>query len=234
MKFRAVTFDYWMTLGKPKVSMERFTIDRVRRISIVLRRQGFKFEFKKLYTAYIESLEECSFIRKTTYREVPVDKHLEKMLSKLGLKIQVEDELKEAFVEPFFDYFRFYPDAESTLAKLRKKGYKLAVVSNTPYGWAKRRYLVKSGLIKYFDVLTFSDEVGVRKPSVELFYYTLDLLDVKPERTVHVGDSKEDVEGALLSGLYPVLFDYGQELGLNNYAKILKIRKLSEILDILD
>ncbi|RLG45395.1 MAG: hypothetical protein DRN81_01890 [Thermoproteota archaeon] len=234
MKFVAVTFDYWMTLGKPEVSGEEFILDRVRKIGSVLERRGFKFTFRELYNAYIESLEECSHIRRTTYREVSVELHLEKMISKLGVKTHIDDEFKEAFVEPFYNHFKFYPDAESTLAGLRKKGYKLAVISNTPYGWAKRKHLERSGLIKYFDVLSFSDEVGVRKPSVEIFYYTLDLLGVSPGQTVHVGDSKEDIEGAQLSGLHPVLFYYGQELELDCWAEILRVGKLSEILNILE
>ncbi len=234
MKFEAVTFDYWMTLGKPEVSGEKFTLDRVEKIGLLLERRGFKLTFRELYNAYVESLEECGRIRRTTFREVSVESHLEKMLSKLSVRTSIDNELKEAFVEPFYNYFKFYPDAKSTLARLRKKGYKLAVISNTPYGWAKRKHLEKSGLIKYFDVLSFSDEVGVRKPSVEIFYYTLDLLGVTPEQTIHVGDSREDVEGALLSGLHPVLFYYGQGLELDRWAEILRVEKLSEIIDILE
>jgi putative hydrolase of the HAD superfamily len=53
-----------------------------------------------------------------------------------------------------------------------------------------------------FQVLTFSDECGIRKPAPAIFRRTLTCLGVLPEDAVHVGDDPIlDVEGARDAGM---------------------------------
>jgi putative hydrolase of the HAD superfamily len=69
-------------------------------------------------------------------------------------------------------------------------------------GKVLRQILHGAGLLPLFQVSTFSDECGVRKPAKEIFLRTLESLDVPTEHAVHVGDdSILDVEGARDAGM---------------------------------
>jgi putative hydrolase of the HAD superfamily len=69
-------------------------------------------------------------------------------------------------------------------------------------GVAFRQFLDQHGMLQYFDVLTFSDEVRLAKPSREIFEMTLSELGVTPRESIHVGDHvKNDVVGAKQIGM---------------------------------
>src|SRR4030065_197831 len=67
------------------------------------------------------------------------------------------------------------------LRRRAARGIVLAVVSNTMRtpGVALRKILEGHGLLASFTHLTFSDEVGVRKPAAEIFRLTLDKLGME-------------------------------------------------------
>jgi putative hydrolase of the HAD superfamily len=69
-------------------------------------------------------------------------------------------------------------------------------------GTVLRQLLDRHGLLAGFAHVTFSDEVGVRKPDPEIFALTLRALGVEPAAAVHVGDDAVlDVLGARNAGL---------------------------------
>jgi putative hydrolase of the HAD superfamily len=50
--------------------------------------------------------------------------------------------------------------------------------------------------------VSYSDEVGVRKPDAEIFHATLSRAGVPPDEAVHIGDNPDaDVAGALAIGM---------------------------------
>src|SRR5262249_41428212 len=94
--------------------------------------------------------------------------------------------------------------ALATLETLRGAGYKLALVSNimrTP-GATLREMLARFRLLDYFEHMTFSDEVGIRKPAPEIFAATLRAIGVDAAAAVHVGDDPVlDVQGGRAAGM---------------------------------
>ena len=102
---------------------------------------------------------------------------------------------------------QLYPETMETLEMLKKKGIKIAIVSNTPK-LSVDGVLEKFGLDKMFDVVCFSYEVGFLKTDHELFDAALEKLGVTKEEAVMVGDSMEtDIVGAENAGVLPVLID---------------------------
>jgi FMN phosphatase YigB (HAD superfamily) len=64
-------------------------------------------------------------------------------------------------------------------------------------GRVVRRLLHQLGLLTYFDVCVFSDEVGVPKPDPRIFHTALDALAADASHAAHVGDLlRTDVAGA--------------------------------------
>jgi len=60
-----------------------------------------------------------------------------------------------------------------------------------------RKFLEMEGVAEYFDLMLFSDEVGIRKPDPRIFSLITKKMKVKPWETAHVGDNlRIDVWGA--------------------------------------
>jgi putative hydrolase of the HAD superfamily len=96
------------------------------------------------------------------------------------------------------------PGAVEAIHDLAARGLTLAVISNigrTP-GTILRRLLAGVGILERFPVLSFSDEVGLRKPAAGIFVRTLAGAGAPPAAAVHVGDDPvNDVAGARAVGM---------------------------------
>jgi len=83
------------------------------------------------------------------------------------------------------------------------------VVSNATCGHLVRRTLKSRNLSGYFENVTTSADVGVRKPEPAIFNHVLSLIGVEPQAAAMVGDIPEiDVAGARGVGMQPVLADF--------------------------
>lgn len=149
---------------------------------------------------------------------------------------RLPDELLEAlcarFLEPIFATGRLDPDAIPCLKRLRAAGFKVAIVSNTPWGSpgaAWREELSRRGLLDLVDQATFCADVGWRKPAPQIFQRALDGLGVQPSRALFVGDDLHwDVQGASAAGMVPVLLSPTRQA-----ARCLSIRSLAQLLALL-
>ncbi len=102
----------------------------------------------------------------------------------------------------------FVPGIHNTLQLLAQE-YKLGIISDAIHtrGLGLRNLLERQGLLQYFSQLIFSDEVGVAKPSSQVFMHAAIGLDAAPARMVHVGDRESnDVLGPLELGMQAILF----------------------------
>jgi putative hydrolase of the HAD superfamily len=100
---------------------------------------------------------------------------------------------------------RLRPGATGALARLRRRGVKLAVLSvcseEVPAAWPETE------LAGLFDVETFSSECGLMKPEPEIYLRTARALEVEPADCLFVGDGANDeLAGAGRVGMTPVLF----------------------------
>ncbi|KAA8517247.1 hypothetical protein F0562_017501 [Nyssa sinensis] len=91
------------------------------------------------------------------------------------------------------------PDAEKVFQALRKEGVKLAIVSN--FDTRLRPLLQALNCDHWFDAVAVSAEVAAEKPNPMIFLKAFELLGVKPEDAVHVGDDRRnDIWGARDAG----------------------------------
>ena len=96
-----------------------------------------------------------------------------------------------------------FPDALPTLEAVRSRGVRVAVVSDT--GFDLRPALERVGLMAHLDAVLMSYEQGVCKPAASVFRAACDLLGVRPERALMVGDNPLTDSGAVTAGLYAFL-----------------------------
>ncbi|HEX5040807.1 MAG TPA: HAD family hydrolase [Candidatus Limnocylindria bacterium] len=108
-------------------------------------------------------------------------------------------------VERAYGGFRvddLYPDALPTLAALRARGCRVAVVANQPA--ARTAELRAIGVEA--EVIAMSDELGVAKPDPAFFARALELMgDPAPGNVAYVGDRIDnDVSPAIAAGMRAV------------------------------
>ncbi len=102
---------------------------------------------------------------------------------------------------------RLFDDARQALLRLRRIGYRLAVISNWDNTFHNTLKLL--GVHGLFDVLVCSVEQGVSKPDLRIFQKALDLASPLAEPIWYLGDQIEmDILPANELGFQTILVDY--------------------------
>ena len=128
-----------------------------------------------------------------------------------------------------------YPGVRRTLAKLRQKGLKLAIVTDAPRLQAWLR-LVAMNLDDYFDFVVAYEDTGKRKPHAMPFNAALKKLNLKAEQCMMVGDWPDrDMVGAKKLGMKTCFAKYGWQFKkpLPKIEADYEIKSIEEISDIL-
>jgi HAD superfamily hydrolase (TIGR01509 family) len=81
----------------------------------------------------------------------------------------------------------------------------VALCSNAPSDLI-RPILEANQLESLFDVIVISGEVGMVKPNQDIYLYTLEKLNVKPEEVFFIDDSQKNIEAANALGMKTILF----------------------------
>lgn len=122
--------------------------------------------------------------------------------------------------------FALFDDVVPALKALKKRGYKLGVLSNLNRDMGP--LVQRLALDRYLDFCITSQEAGAEKPHPPIFLAALARAGVAPQEAAHVGDQyHSDVEGARGVGMIPLLLDRDDRHGGHNDCW--RIRSLTEI-----
>jgi putative hydrolase of the HAD superfamily len=205
----AVTFDYWNTLIWEEAGF--LEAGRLDAWAGILEEAGIDATRDTLAAAHGVAFAAYQSAWKAN-EQFQVPDAVELMVRHLDLS--VPDALRLALVEAFSiagGRTKLHPadNVEACLRRLKDAGVKLGIVCDvglTPSP-VLREHLDRRGLLELFDGWTFSDEVGVYKPSPRIFEIALDELGVDAARAAHVGDRRRtDVGGALAAGMTAVRY----------------------------
>jgi len=122
---------------------------------------------------------------------------------------------------------RLYDDAIPFLQALRSGGIQIAIVSNCSEH--TRDLLDKLGVAELADVLVLSCEVGVAKPSAEIFTYALDRLGVTARDALFVDDQASFCAAGTVLGITAVQIVRGAIDGNVPAAGTMVVRSLREV-----
>lgn len=128
------------------------------------------------------------------------------------------------------------------LEKLKQRGYKLGVISNTTSKTQVFSTLEEYKIRDYFSCVCLSSVTGIRKPNKEIFEEALQKVGSMPQNTVYVGDQiARDVVGSKAAGYALVILiesfftTFTDESVRNDLDKIdYKVSNLMEIVELLD
>lgn len=132
---------------------------------------------------------------------------VETIVNETGLDVSLEEFSRIMFREWVYAYMpkygKLYPDSLNVLRKLKERGYLLGVVSNTS-SEELPHYLNSFKIGGFFNVTVSAGDAEKPKPSPEPVLKAVEMLNVRPEEAVMVGDRPEDVESGKAAGVYTV------------------------------
>ncbi|GAL63471.1 YjjG family noncanonical pyrimidine nucleotidase [Algibacter lectus] len=128
----------------------------------------------------------------------------------LALEVEVNreviDKLSDDYIEHLSSFNHLFDNTFEILDYLNEN-YSLHIITNG-FDEVQHKKMAKSNILHYFNTVTNSEMVGVKKPNPKIFNYALDLANTKPETSIMIGDSFEaDILGAKNIGMDVIFFD---------------------------
>lgn len=187
-------------------------------------------EFHEVYHPVNERLWELYREDKITKADLNRTRFL-KPLEHYGIHdVELADHLSEDYVYWSPRIVRLVPGTMELLEYLKPK-YHLHLITNG-FEEVQDTKLTLSGMKPYFETLTVSEEVGVKKPNPEIFQYALRKAHATAEESLMIGDEMAvDIDGARAAGIDTVLFNPKAEK--IEGERTFEVRNLLEIKQIL-
>lgn len=217
---KVITFDLWQTLilDSPE-GLQRAREARIQGLQETLIQHGVGVGLAEMEHAYEESGRKLQEIWKESI-DVSIREQVGIFLGCLdhhclpSFPPEVMAKMVEAYASPILGVMPALNEgAIETLEGLKAKDYQIGLISNTGRtpGYILRIVLKRFGLLDYFEVLTFSDEVRIRKPDSRIFYLTLEKMGALPRFSIHIGDDlRADVGGAKGAGMQAIHLRKGE------------------------
>ena len=209
MTIKAITFDFWATLYKPRqVDPDQRLLKFKNTLEL---RSGQVIDLPQIKQAINLAREAWSLTWTNAHRTLGADEWLTIMLKELNLSLTAEHllEIQNGMENSVLEQRpTLVPEAGEFLSQLATH-YRLAIISDTGItpGRVLRQILETDQVIEHFNHLTFSDELGRSKPHPDAFRSTLAALGVSPAEAVHVGDLlRTDIAGAQGMGMRGVQY----------------------------
>ncbi len=105
-----------------------------------------------------------------------------------------------------------YPQVRETLATLRSRGVKIAVVTNKEHRYTQT-VLNAHQITPMVDLVISGDTLPTKKPDPSGVAHCLQKFRIRPERALFVGDSSIDVATARNAGVRVWALPYGYNMG---------------------
>lgn len=169
------------------------------------------------------------------YREDKIDKkslrygRLSDTFQAIDYKVTdvIIHQLSEDYISFLTTYNHLFDNTLEILEYLNPN-YNLHIITNG-FKEVQQGKLKKAKIGHYFDTVTNSEMVGVKKPNPKIFQHALQLANANPEHSVMVGDNYEaDILGALNIGLDAICFNYHNESLDENIKQIDKLIHLKK------
>ncbi|KAI8337613.1 HAD-like domain-containing protein [Chlamydoabsidia padenii] len=210
-RIRLITFDAYNTLFKPKGSLSAQYAHEASKVGFRLAPDSISKHFG---TAYKKQLQRSPFYgtgqgmtSEEWWKELVYDTFLE-----AGIQKQELDSKFPILFQSLYTRFRtkegydMFPDVTSTLDELKRRGFKMGVISNSDERLLS--VMESLNLEQYFDFILTSCLAGYEKPNVKIFQKAIHLTgeDIHTDEALHVGDDVEkDYHGAVNAGWHGVL-----------------------------
>ena len=138
-------------------------------------------------------------------------------------------DISDAYIQVLPEYNSLFEGTIEILVSLKER-YALHMITN---GFRDVQYfkMRNAGLLPYFETITDSSSVGVKKPDAKIFKHALTVAKVLPQEAVMIGDSFDaDIQGALATGMHAIHFMPTVKKNPSHYKEIEKLSELDLLL----
>ena len=196
--YKNYIFDVYGTLVD--IHTNEHEIATWQKMADTLRFYGVEYTAEQLKETYFSACELQVMKGKAnfTHPEVDVVEIFRQIFENRGKKVgkSLAVHLAQEFRAFSTEYIHLYPGVIETLAKLKKAGKKLYVLSNAQSCFTKTE-IAKLGLRKYFSGIIYSSDCGCAKPDPKLFDVLVNKYGLNRKECVYIGnDPLTDVAGA--------------------------------------
>jgi len=132
-----------------------------------------------------------------------------------------ENEITELISRDDAQWTRVNPDMLHLARQLKEAGLKIAILSNMQVDML-RVMMVKFEWLSDFDVQMYSCEVGMVKPSDEIYLECARRLGIDPKQALFLDDKDKNIAGAEAVGMHALLFE-GETSAAENKVKELGV-----------
>ena len=156
-----------------------------------------------------EYLALCSAAHRGGYHEIDLLAVFESMLEKRGVDTSVAPSLALEFRRLSMVRLSTFDRVEEMLSDLKKCG-RVYLLSNAQACFTVDE-LRQTGLYGLFDGILISSDLGVKKPSPQVFRIAFERLGITPDDSIYIGnDMRDDILGASSAGMRTVYIHTAQ------------------------
>jgi beta-phosphoglucomutase len=154
-----------------------------------------------------------------TYDGLPTKKKLEMLSTERGLPLELHEFINEMKQQYTLEIVyaqckpRFYH--EYALSRLKQKGYKLAVASNS-IRKTVQIMMEQSALLDYLDFYLSNQDVKLGKPDPEIYTKAIQKMGLSPQQCLVVEDNEKGIQAAKASGAWLMEVDEVEEVNYQN------------------
>lgn len=190
MKIEAILFDLDDTLH-----------DKSATLKIVASKQ---YESARLNEFLIDKDEWISlYIELNNYR-IEKTEVFSRLRERFNLDINITNNLLDDFDSNLGEYAQAFPGAIELVRFCKQAGLKIGIVTNGRDAF-QRSKIAGLGLDSLIDCVVTSGGLGFKKPGPEIFMNCLNALNVRPDKTIFIGDDFDaDIQPAYKLEILPI------------------------------
>jgi len=153
--------------------------------------------FDSIDTTYAESIE----------GKISEKKALGTISKNLNTSVK---KIKKLFIQAYKKNFKFNNQLLREALKLKKRGYKISVLSDQWY--LSKEALITKKITKNFAPVIISCDFGVRKPNLKFYNIILKKLKIPSEQVLFIDNQKWNIKPAKKLGMKTILFKNNKQL----------------------
>lgn len=132
--------------------------------------------------------------------------YFKQLLENLSIELKELEIILNLYEDGFNSQIELYPGITEFILMLKKKNIKISILSNNIF-LQQYSKLFKLNILKYFDYIQTTEEVGHEKPSLIPYLILINKMSINKENIIMIGDNyNHDIIPALELNLIPFLF----------------------------
>jgi len=148
--------------------------------------------------------------------------YFKQLLETLKIDLSILEEINQLYWKTFFKNMVCFNGVNEFIIWNKEIGIKIGILTDYECEYQIEK-LKQLDMIQYIDVIVTSEEVGIEKPSSQMFQTILRKINLNAEEVVMIGDNfKKDILGALNMGIFSYWFNPSYlliEKGRNNFKE---------------